>query len=202
MSTVFPAENLANEFRTKPTHEAMTETKTKEDQSSPTYAEAIKWLDIWGRVVNERLVSGDPAAVPSFTGLPSFGGDSSPSDPSAILMTYAEVENWLKSAPAMAKPFLMYIHVLGVQETAAAVVYVFEDGTRSDPIRPQDLAPVSYVRAEPKMVTRRTYDLVKFPNTFVDQICFDWGLNKLHFLTRQYRRFLRGLTETAGLDPR
>ena len=177
--------------------------KEKTETTKPTYREALKWLDIWGRVVKERVLSGDITALPSFGGAAGRGGDSSPSDPSAMMLTFADVETFLaQNATPRQKLLAAFIHVFGVEERITAVVWVFQDGTRSDPLPPTEPAPAQAVRPEAVIKRRETYDLRKFDWPQLDPVLLELKRDKEEFLAAEHRRLLRWLTRDKGLDPR
>lgn len=168
----------------------------------PSYREAVKQFDLWGRVVKERVLSGDPAAVPAFGGLTNSGGGSSPSDPSSMLLAFVDVDTFLaRNAGPLQTSLVVFIHVWGVEEAVASVVWVFGDGTRSDALAPSEPAPAQAVTAEPLLRRREVYDLKKFEWPYLDQIASDIGMTRESFLLREHRRLLRWLTRDKGLDP-
>ena len=168
----------------------------------PTYRQAIKQFDLWGKVVKERVLSGDLSALPSFGGLTNSGGGSSPSDPSSMLLAFVDVDTFLAThAHPLQKSLAAFIHVWGVEEMVVSVIWVFADGTRSDPLDPSEPAPTKAVTAEPNCRRRQVYDLKKFEWPYLDQIAGDVGMTRESFLLREHKRLLRLLTQDKGLDP-
>jgi len=179
------------------------EIRVTENRVRAGYREAVKWFDIWGKVVKERVVTGDPAAVPSFSGIASRGGESSPSDPSGSLMTFTDVEMFLAAhATPRQKVLAAFIHAFGVEEGVVSVVYRFADGSLSGSLPLSAERPVQAVDAEYSTRRRTIYDLSRFPAAEVDEFCRQFGWDKEDFLSREHRRLLVYLTRAKGLDPR
>lgn len=66
-----------------------------------------KWLGGWGAVEKERLLTGDPSAIPRGSYEVAGGRRGSPSDPSSLLEVWADVETTLgKGRPALRKALL------------------------------------------------------------------------------------------------
>lgn len=171
-------------------------------QTKPTYREAVKYFDIWGRVAKERILSGDLSALPSFSGKRGLGGDSNPSDPSAMLLTFADVETFLaRNASPRQKLLAAFIHVFGVEESVTSVVWTFRDGTRSEPRDASEPQPPQAVDAEYETRRRETYDLNRFEWPALDSILAELRREKEDFLRMEHRRLLRWLTNDKGLDP-
>ena len=173
----------------------------QEPTKKPTYREAAKWLDIWGRVERERKETGDASALPTFAGLAAPGGDSSPSDPSGCLLTHAAVETWLKREIwPMGRPLMFFVHVISTEETSVSVIYEFADGSKSDPMGMDAPPPVSYLSADVRTRTTRRCDWQKFPDEQTRQWCRLWGYGAGEFGEWQHRRLLREFARAKGVD--
>jgi hypothetical protein len=119
-----------------------------------------------------------------------------------MLLAFVDVDTFLaRHARPLQKSLATFIHVWGVEEAVTSVVWIFGDGTRSDPLDPKEPPPTQAVSADPSVRRREVYDLKKFEWPYLDQIAGDIGMTRESFLLREHKRLLRWLTQDKGLDP-
>ncbi|MBS1716445.1 MAG: hypothetical protein JSS72_01785 [Armatimonadetes bacterium] len=118
---------------------------------------AEKWLLGWGAVERERLVTGDPSAVP-FGGWEVKGGKrGSPSDLPGVLEVWTDVEITLGQKRPMLRLALLHKYRDGVQERLLDVSYELPDGTWTEPRSPEEPVPANFVSCKPTFERVRTY---------------------------------------------
>ena len=98
------------------------------------WVDALRRLDLWGIVVRERRVTGDPSAVPK--GAPEWAEGLKPpafngSTPSGILDVFLDVEGLItQSESPLIRPILSWRHVDGVTYRATKATVTLADGSQ------------------------------------------------------------------------
>jgi hypothetical protein len=161
--------------------------------------EVRKWFDAYGKVLRERVETGDPSAVPTMDGV-AGSGRGNPGDLSSVVLLAAEVDAFLtRYATPRQRRLVDFVFAWGRTEIVTQVVYVLPDGTRSDPLQMDDPAPAGYVSAEASTRRAFDYDLDRFEAPEIDEVCKLWKTRKSIFLERELMRVAKLFAMVKGL---
>ncbi len=135
---------------------------------------AKQWMEGWGAVERERLVTGDRAAIPSGNWDVVGGRRGKPSGLPGIMEVWMDVDTQIIQTRAL---HLRY-----------ALLFVYRDG-------------IEFFEDEAGRWSKRfVYDWERFEDPEIGKAVRRYGLSRSQFLEGTLRRFLRALERDKGLS--
>jgi hypothetical protein len=110
--------------------------------------QARRYLEGWGAVHRERLLTGDSTAFPRSSS--GCGGPAARSEDglATIVMIHDSVEAWIAGRTPMQRKLLRWIYIRGQTDQVLAVAYRLPNGSISDPCAPGDPVPDAFLAYE------------------------------------------------------
>ena len=178
---------------------------------------ADRWLDAFGAVERERILSEDPTAIPKGDYGVEGGGRGKVGDVSDLLALHADVEMLLKSCGEPVRDLIVFLHGACVAEETVAVRHFYEDGSGyvdcalhqcdskckspcPEKGKPVDPPQVTISRIEAITERRLSINWAKLPQVTAEGFLDQWNCSKPEFLSWRYLRFRARLIKEKGLD--
>lgn len=166
---------------------------------------ADRWLNAFGAVERERVVTGDPTAIPKGSYSVDGGAKGKSGDVADILTLHADVEMELKEWPEPVRDLVTFIHGACVSDETIAIRYFFNDGSgyidlALDENGKEVDTPQNADRCEAITERKVRIDWAKLPRISVEAALENWGCSRPEFLSWRYLRFRAKLIRSKGLD--
>ncbi len=176
------------------------------------------WLNSFGAVERERILTGDETAVPKPDSYMEGGRRGNPGDIADILMLHADVESVLKGYSDPMRELLVFLHGACLKDVTSKIIFHFADGSGSvecpihscGPDCPSPCPNVGLPENPPlpekigkiEDVTERriVVDWSKFGTDELEKWLDRWGCVYPEFLIWRYLRFRCKLIKAKGLD--
>ena len=165
-----------------------------------SYAEATRRMEIWGLVVRERMVTGDPTAIPVSDETYGSKGSGLPSDPNGSLLIFCEADLWVRRRRSTHQRLLEFAFVDSWVEESR-VRWVFKDGSTSEELYHSDVEPsAQVVRVETvEAVRRRSFDLANFHAEELAIVERLWGMKRVMLLEKMLLSLMLRFARDHGL---